>query len=68
MEIFDCKNLSYWDGYYCELGKHQCKDEKLSFRPLKNCEGYCKTDVDWFWGLREEDLNKFYPNNMEDGN
>ena len=54
-----CNNLSYWDGYYCKLGKHQTKREKLNGRPLKCCDKYekkygknwegCKTQECIFW-------------------
>ena len=37
-----CGNLSYWDGYFCKLGKHQTKKEKLSMTPLKECDSYVK--------------------------
>lgn len=37
-----CNNLAYWDGYICNLGKHQNKQEKLSMRQLKECDGYIK--------------------------
>jgi len=37
-----CGNLTYWDGYYCKLGRHQTKKEKLSKRVLSKCVGYIK--------------------------
>lgn len=37
-----CGNLTYWDGFYCKIGKHHKKDDKLSRIPLKECDGYIK--------------------------
>lgn len=58
-----CSNLDYWDWYRCKLGNHSTKDGFLNMRPYKNCGNYKKRDVDWFWGLRDADLDKFYPQN-----
>lgn len=37
-----CGNLSYWDGYFCKIGRHKTKKHNLSMRPLKTCEEYKK--------------------------
>ena len=37
-----CDNLTYWDGYYCKLGKHQTKKGFLHKGRLLRCDNYIK--------------------------
>lgn len=37
-----CGNLTYWDWYYCKIGKHQTKRGFLHRGKLKQCDGFVK--------------------------
>jgi hypothetical protein len=56
-----CKHLGYWDWYLCGMGNHSDKDNFLKSTPLPESKDYERRDVDWFWGLKPEDFDKFYP-------
>lgn len=56
-----CKNLNYWDWYFCSLEKHEDENGFLSMKELYECEGYeqrygsnereCKNKECVFWCL-----------------
>jgi hypothetical protein len=56
-----CKNLNYWDWYFCNLEKHKDEKDFLSREELQECDGYeqrygrkgdsCETQECIFWCL-----------------
>lgn len=69
-----CEHLTYWDGYFCKLGKHQTKSGFLNKKSLKSCDGYIKRQGDNYEKCKNQECVFWcnecpaYPDNKENNN